>query len=76
VIEDVQADAAFAPHRTVAAASGFRAVQSTPLIDRHGRLHGVLSTHFHAPHRPPERELRVMQAYARQLADSLAARVA
>jgi hypothetical protein len=72
VVADVNADAGFAPHRAIAAASGFRAVQSTPLIDRAGRLHGVLSTHFAQPHRPPEHQLRLMQTYARLLADAIA----
>ena len=43
VIPDVMADPGFAPHRAIAAASGFRAVQSTPLTDRDGRLLGVVS---------------------------------
>ena len=41
VISDVTTDPGFGPHREIAAASGFRAVQSTPLIDEAGRLVGV-----------------------------------
>jgi GAF domain-containing protein len=37
-------------HREAAAAAGFRAVQSTPLIDAAGTLLGVLSTHYPEPH--------------------------
>jgi hypothetical protein len=58
VIADVNTDPAFAPHREIAAASGFRAVQSTPLIDHTGRLLGVMSTHYSRPYRPPDRELQ------------------
>lgn len=72
VIVDVEADPSFAPHRAIAAASGFRAVQSTPLIDRAGRLRGVLSTHFVRPHRPAAHELRLTQTYARLVADAIA----
>jgi PAS domain S-box-containing protein len=69
VIEDVQTDPAFEPHREVAAAAGYRAVQSTPLWSRTGELLGMLSTHFRQPHRPSERDLRVLDLYARQAAD-------
>ena len=63
VIADVTADAGFAPHRDIAAASGFRAVQSTPLVDYAGRLIGMVSTHFRHPYRPPSRDLRIMDLY-------------
>jgi GAF domain len=72
VIVDVNEDPDFEPHRAIAAAAGFRAVQSTPLIDHTGRLHGVLSTHFDKPHRPRADQLRLTQTYARLLADALA----
>jgi hypothetical protein len=63
VIVDVNADASFAPHRDVAASSAFRAVQSTPLIDRTGRLLGVFSTHYPRPHSPSGRDLEVLKRY-------------
>jgi len=72
VIADVKLDAAFAPHLAIAAASGFRAVQSTPLIDANGELRGVLSTHFRNPHRPADHELRLTAIYARLVADAIA----
>jgi PAS domain S-box-containing protein len=71
IIEDVQTDADFAPHLNIAAAAGFRAVQSTPVTSRNGELLGVLSTHFRAPHRPSERALRMVDLYARQAAEFL-----
>jgi PAS domain S-box-containing protein len=69
IIEDVQADPAYAPLRQIAASAGYRAVQSTPLISRGGQLLGILSTHFRQPHRPSERDLRMLDLYARQAID-------
>jgi GAF domain len=63
VIVDVNADAGFARHRDIAASAGFRTVQSTPLVDYAGRLIGMVSTHFRPPHRPSDRDLRVMELY-------------
>jgi len=72
VIVDVNQDAAFAAHREIAAASRFRAVQSTPLIDPDGRLRGVISTHFRHAHCPSSAELQLMQWYADHVAAALA----
>lgn len=58
VIRDVDIDPDFAPHRDLAAACGFRAVQSTPLIDSDNRLLGMLSTHFAQPHHPSTASLK------------------
>jgi len=49
--------------------SGIRAVQSTPLVSRSGRLLGMISTHWRAPHQPTERALRPLDVLARQAAD-------
>jgi PAS domain S-box-containing protein len=66
IIQDVQTDPRFAPHRQIAAAAGYRAVQSTPLLSRSGEPLGMLSTHFRQPHRPSERDLRLTDLYVRQ----------
>lgn len=71
IIEDVETDSEFAPHRPIAASAGFRAVQSTPLLSRRCELLGMLSTHFRRPHRPSLRDLRFTDLYARQLAEVL-----
>jgi GAF domain-containing protein len=63
VIADVNTDSRFAPHRGIAAASGFRAVQSTPLVDLRGHLVGVLSTHYPHPYCPPDRDLELMTRF-------------
>jgi two-component system CheB/CheR fusion protein len=49
--------------------TGIRAVQSTPLVSRAGRLIGVISTHWRTTHQPAERELRLFDVLARQAAD-------
>jgi PAS domain S-box-containing protein len=49
--------------------SGIRAVQSTPLVSRSGRLLGMISTHWREPHQPIEREFRLFDVLARQAAD-------
>ncbi len=71
IIEDVEGDPSFEPHRPVAAASGFRGVQSTPLKSRSGGVLGMLSTHFRHPHRPSVRAERFLDLYARLAADLL-----
>jgi hypothetical protein len=64
VITDVLVDRDFEPHREIAASSGFRAVQSTPLADKEGRLVGVVSTHYARPYAPPARDMRIIKRYA------------
>lgn len=49
--------------------SGIRAVQSTPLIARHGNIVGMISTHWRQPHLPGEREIRLLDVLARQVTD-------
>jgi GAF domain-containing protein len=71
IIDDVERDPGFAPHRQIAAAAGFRTVQSTPLVSRSGEPLGMLSTHFRHPHRPPARELRLTDLYARQATETI-----
>lgn len=71
IVEDVMTDAEFVPHRAIAAATGFRAVQSTPLVGRNGEPLGVMSTHFRHPHHPSERDLRYTDLYARLAAKSI-----
>ena len=46
-----------------------RAVQSTPLFSRGGRMLGMISTHWRNPHQPVERDLRLLDILARQAAD-------
>jgi two-component sensor histidine kinase len=49
--------------------TGIRAVQSTPLVSRDGKLLGMISTHWRKPHQPSERDLRLLDILIRQAAD-------
>lgn len=71
IVEDITKSPIFmdAPALQVMLQAGVRAVQSTPLVSRGGRLLGVLSTHYGTPHRPDERALRLIDLLARQTAD-------
>ena len=50
-------------------ATGIRAVQSTPLLSREGKLLGMISTHWREPHQPAESDLRLLDVLARQASD-------
>lgn len=67
VIEDVDADPDYAAHVETAKKAGYRAIQTTPLFSSTGEPFGVLATHFRQPHKPSERELRLMDLYCRQI---------
>ncbi len=51
--------------------ASIRAVQSTPLINRAGKIIGVFSTHYKRPFKPDIRILRLLDLLARQVADSI-----
>ena len=77
IIEDVNLDPDFERHRHIAASAGFRAVQSTPLVDHStGEPVGMLSTHFRSPGRPSDRDLRLTDLYAHQAANVIVRRIA
>jgi PAS domain S-box-containing protein len=71
IIEDVTTSPVFegTPALNALCAAGVRAVESTPLITRAGKIIGVLSTHYRAPHRPNDQDLHVLDLLARQAAD-------
>lgn len=71
IIPDVTADPLYQPYLKAATAAGYRAVQSTPLVSRDGRVLGVLSTHYTETHTPSERELRLLDLYTQQATDFL-----
>jgi len=73
IVEDVTQNELFRGHASldVLLEAGVRAVQSTPLISSRGTVLGMISTHFNHPHRPNERELRLMDLLAQQAADYL-----
>ncbi|MEX0724934.1 MAG: chemotaxis protein CheB [Planctomycetaceae bacterium] len=69
IIKDVQHDPEFEAEKPIAAAAGYRSEQCTPLLSRDGGLLGVLSTHYREPSLPSERDMRMLDLYARQAAD-------
>lgn len=69
IVEDVMGDLRFASLQPIAAQTGFRSVQSTPILGRDGMLRGMMSTHFRTPVRPSERDLRLTDLYARLAAE-------
>jgi len=69
IIFDVETEPSYEPMREAAREAGYRAVQSTPLIGRHGTPLGMLSTHYATPYAPNQRELRLLDLYARQASD-------
>lgn len=75
VVADTLFDPSFAPHRAVAEASHVRAVQSTPLFTHSGELIGMVSTHFQRPHRPSDRDLRIIRLFSDVASDAIASRL-
>jgi len=68
-IPDLSADEADAPDILAARRAGFAAAFCTPLVARGGDLVGTISAYFEEPHRPGERQWRLVELYARQAAD-------
>jgi GAF domain-containing protein len=63
-IPDIREDVGFAPHRAIAEAAGFRAVQSAPLVKSDGNVNGVLSIHYKAVLPKPDWRLQMLYASA------------
>ena len=72
IVPDVTLDREFAPFRRIAREAGFRAVQSTPLLTRSGKLVGVVSTHFANAHEPTRIEMETLAQYSVFAAERLA----
>ncbi len=76
IVEDLKAEGQGDPSADVSPAEaarlgGFRACFSVPLVSRNGDLLGTIATFFRDPHRPTERQLRMVEQYVRQAADSI-----
>lgn len=73
IVEDVEKSPIFVgtPALEVQRRAHVRAFQSTPIRGHSGKFLGALSTHFRAPHRPDERELRLLDVLSRHVADML-----
>jgi two-component sensor histidine kinase len=73
IVEDVMHNEIFAGQASqrVLIDAGVRGVISVPLKSSKKSLLGMISVHFRNPHRPTERELRLLDLLARQTADYL-----
>jgi GAF domain-containing protein len=71
IVPDVMLDRDSAHYCDVAAETGFRAVQSTPLVTTSGLFIGMLSTHFREPHTPSDEEMTMLGLYATAVADTI-----
>ena len=71
IVEDVETSDAMAGTESLAVyrRCGIRAAQATPLRSRSGRLLGMMSTYWRAPHRPSDRAFRYFDVLSRQAAD-------
>jgi signal transduction histidine kinase len=69
IVEDVETDAAYEPYLDIAAKAGYRAVQSTPLINHQSQIVGILSTHYRQPTSFSERDKRFLDLLAYQAAN-------
>lgn len=74
VIEDVTQSPVFVgtPALDAQLRAGVRAVQSTPLVDRSGKIRGMFSTHYNRPHRPDARVLALLDLLAQQAGELVA----
>jgi PAS domain S-box-containing protein len=55
----------------IARAGGCRAAYSTPLLNARGEILGTIAVYFSEPHRPSERETRLVELYAAQAARAI-----
>jgi signal transduction histidine kinase/DNA-binding response OmpR family regulator len=71
IVEDVERSPIFVgtPALDMHLRAGVRAVQTTPLASRAGKLLGMFSTHYKKTGRPNERALNLIDLLARQTAD-------
>ena len=70
IIEDVTSSPVFDDSsRAAMLAAEARAVQSTPLVSRSGKVLGMFSTHYRTARKPADRDLRMIDILARQAAD-------
>jgi signal transduction histidine kinase/ActR/RegA family two-component response regulator len=64
IAEDLQRDLPESAAPEFVKVHGIRAVCSTPIIARSGCVLGAISSYWREPHRPSERQVRLVQLYA------------
>ena len=68
VINDITIDRFYTPYISIAQTSGYRAVQSTPIVQSSGSVIGVVSTHFTHTHEWSEPALGALDHSASKMA--------
>ncbi len=71
LVEDIEQMESFKPYLHAAALAGYRAAYSAPLFSRSGEVMGTIGTYFREPHLPSSREIRLVELYARQVAQAV-----
>ena len=71
IIENVDTDDRYVAYRDAAAAAGYRAVVSIPLITENQICVGVVSIHFKWPYRPNPIEITTLTTYTKFAADRI-----
>jgi two-component sensor histidine kinase/PAS domain-containing protein len=71
IVEDVCAEPLYTSHPEVAEQGGYRALYSTPLLNPTGDVLGTITVYFVGPHRPTDREMRLVELYARHAAGAV-----
>ena len=71
VVGNVETDPFFASYLSMAKSVGFRAVQSTPVLNPDGEVIAMLSTHFRKPHSITEAGIRTLSHCAEEAARNL-----
>jgi DNA-binding response OmpR family regulator len=71
VAEDLHSGGTDSALAAMALRCGFRAAHNTPLLTLGGAAVGIISTFFREPHRATEREIRLVELYARQAAQAV-----
>ncbi len=66
IIENVRCEQAVTHLASTYVSNGIAAVVSSPISASDGQILGTLSTYFSRPHRPADRELRLLDLYIRQ----------
>ncbi len=73
IVEDIATSPIFigTPDLKILLREGIKAVQATPLISSSGKVVGILSTHYTAPHTFMDNELGMLDLLAQSVADSI-----
>ena len=69
IIEDMESDPSLPPLPGTRRIGGYRSKFTTLLTSRSGKLLGTIASCFREPHHPPERQIRLVELFARQAAD-------